>query len=390
MQSRASPSMSAAAAHHARPGTGASHDDILLSLEPEEYPIVKDVTADGEELYEIPLTRSQRFARNVERIQIDKLRRPDVLPSADNTRAPDKAVEEKKNVAPIVYPTLQLFRAIQEAKAEMQQLNNTVDRFIFGTHGQYPSPPVSQDPSQLKILHAPGRPKEPRVEKQIENLQILMGAKNDALRSVADMLTKAAERLSAMVKHEHHFFNEYVPDMRKAGWFLETRLRTRANFEGGGMTPLPLRDYFVDYGYTAAGSTYEGCEALVVRRPGNREANTSEDVQLQLKHKKRRRVVVSVVDQLTKEARISSLQKAPIIGQAVSDQLRAARDTVFEMELFQRVLRDISSDSHLLHVSRISGKTISIPISDTRTLNFRLVNQATYRPPNDAIQDHDV
>ena len=33
---------------------------------------------------------------------------------------------------------------------------------------------------------------------------------------------------------------------------------------------------------------------------------------------------------------------------------------------------------------------MSIPISDRRTLKFQVVNEATYRPPSNAVLDHQV
>ncbi|TPX30699.1 hypothetical protein SmJEL517_g05785 [Synchytrium microbalum] len=350
---------------------------LLLSLEPEDSPIAQDISPDGVEVYEVPSTRSQKLARNLERIRLQKTL------NAGNDEANE--TKNSKEEPPKVYPTVQIIRAVEQARFEMNLLNQTVERFVFGTRGPYPSRPYTDDASQLTMIRADGR-KGPRLERQIEELQTVLGAKDNALRQVSDTLNKSAEKIQNLLKSEHSFFEEYVPNMRRAGWFLQTRLRARASFEGGGVAPTPIREYYVDYGYNAAGSTFESCEAFVMRRLDGGE---DQEVRLELKHKKTRRMVASIIGQ--SQTRTSKFVKTDVtIPQTVPMQLLAAQSTAFEIELFKRILSDIASDPYLSRQARIASKSVSLPISDTKTLRFELVNEATYQPPPDSITDYDV
>ncbi|KAJ3053374.1 hypothetical protein HK097_004424 [Rhizophlyctis rosea] len=337
-----------------------SHSAPFLVYNAGDEPNLEDIDAFGNEIYSSQPTPAEQFSQNASRLDLLKLL-ADTINSEPTPSKEDAPIAEVET--PQVHPWYALQDGIHYAKHEIEQTLNLIKQLYNRT--------AKPEDACFTTAYAPHRP-DPTPAKQIETILCAITSKSDHLQSVSEYLKASAQKLTATGTREERFYKDFALKLRQYNWILQQDGKTG--------------QLFVDYGFRNSGSGYQASTVAHVIRDilpigENEEVDVEKEVELNFRPPRG-----------AKRVRISSAKGLSMEGGGVevgSDrwevpdedtmethrQLKEARATAYERELFDEIMKELSTKQALTTNARILPQSISLPTSHESSVSINLVRK---------------
>ncbi|KAI8918616.1 subunit 17 of mediator complex-domain-containing protein [Powellomyces hirtus] len=330
-----------------------AEDGLWLAVRLGEEATLVDITPEGEEILEQPLSLSARLAQQAQLLNWTKIR------SKPLDTGEDESADDKPQIPPLQTAKESIHKAWQEISITL----DVVNRMLAAEKRNSKDP----DMSNLRLLPAPRRP-PPSQRHQIESIELTMAAKLQHLKSISDRFSEVAERLNVSAEGDQTFYGTLTTNLQEKDWILQAK-----TFDGFGKT------LYVDYTYAHAGSDFREVGHGDVRRnivsnSEKRKRSAPEDdgdVDLMLYHRKAKRLRILVGQSEASSAQTK--QKHPDVWKAweldnvppeegLYKKLALAQATIFDLEMFHKIAEELSPGQSSASEARILDKAIAVSL----------------------------
>ncbi|KAJ1332528.1 hypothetical protein BSLG_008830 [Batrachochytrium salamandrivorans] len=310
---------------------------------------------------------------------LDPFLRHAAVVMADTLNASSKPINRKKqqsdqdaarvsalgvsNTQPILE---QVKERVFYAREEIQLALDVTSRLI-AARKRMPENPLAIE-NQLRISNI-NRKTATTPMGRIRDLQYLQSSKAICLRNSSSALARHSKQLAAMVEREQQFYGKHALALRHHNWPLHPRL--------GAMAGAIL---YVDYGFRKAGSYFaEIAEADILRTTKTSmcgENGANDGITIVPVHQYTSFIDIKFGDVSLLGSGSSTTSYIPYAFHGVrqhfqeqfSVDLANGRLAVFEAELFQRLIKELSTDTGFGRQTRLSSHAFLLQLDHQNVL----------------------